>query len=567
VESDVKMTRWINPQEVDAELVQKLVHELDLVRVVAEVLVKRGYGTTVLAEQFLNPRLSTLSDPFLLPDMKQAVDRILQAIDRRERIVLYGDYDVDGLTSLALLQRVLREYDANVQCFLPQRKEEGYGLSVKGITRCMEEHRPQLLVAIDCGTSSVAEVALLKQKGVDVVILDHHECPPELPACIALVNPKKGNAFGYLCSVGIVFKVSHALLKQRPNPEVRLKEYLDLVALGSVADLVPLTEENRTFVQKGLEQLANTRWQGIKTLAKNAGVKSPWVSADVGFKLGPRLNAAGRLGEARRAFDLLVCSVEEEAEILAAALEEENQNRKVVGEKVLQLAEKQVVERFDPNVDFALVVGGEEWHEGVIGIVASKLMHKYNRPCIVVGFDSLGMGKGSCRSVPGFSLVQALRACAEHLEKSGGHDMAAGLSVRKENFEQFRNAFERYARERLRLEDLVSIVEPDIEVQLHELTLQLLDQVGKLGPFGIANSMPVFLLKRVQLVGQPRVIKERHVSLEIQQGRNTARAIWFNGAQEPLPPPPWDIAFDLTRNEYQGKIQPQIQIRALRSSE
>ena len=561
------MTRWILPQRSEDKDVQQLVNELELVRVVAEILVKRGYKNTAAAEQFLNPRLSTLSDPFLLPDMRQAVDRILRAIDQGERIVLYGDYDVDGLTSLALLQRVLREYGADVRCFLPQRKEEGYGLSSKGITRCLEEHAPRLLIAIDCGTSSVAEVTLLNQKGVDVVILDHHECPPELPPCVALVNPKKGDAFGYLCSVGIVFKVSHALLKQRPNPQVRLKEYLDLVALGSVADLVPLIHENRTFVQKGLEQLGNTRWQGIKTLAKNAGVKPPWVSADVGFKLGPRLNAAGRLGEAKRAFDLLICSAEEEAETLAAALEEENQNRKIIGEKVLQLAETQVCERFDPERDFALVVGGAEWHEGVIGIVASKLMHKYNRPCIVVGFDAQGMGKGSCRSVPGFSLVQALRACADHLEKSGGHDMAAGLSVRRENFEKFRDAFAQYARERLRLEDLVPVVEPDIEVDLHELSLQLLDQVGKLGPFGISNGMPVFLLRRVYPVGQPRVMKEKDVSLEIQQGKNTARAIWFNGAHEALPPPPWDIAFDLTRNEYQGKVQPQIQIRALRSSE
>lgn len=560
------MTRWILPEGVAAGQVQDLVRDLDVVRIVAEILVKRGYADTESAKQFLNPRLSSLSDPFLLPDMETAVWRILKAIDNKERIVLYGDYDVDGLTSLALLQRILSQYDADVRCFLPHRKEEGYGLSFKGVARCIEEHAPQLLIAIDCGTSSVAEIQKLNQNTIDVVVLDHHECPSELPKCVALVNPKRASAFGYLCSVGIVFKVSHALLKQRPNPQVRLKEYLDLVALGSVADLVPLTQENRIFVHKGLEQLAITQWQGIKTLAKNAGVKPPWVSSDVGFKLGPRLNAAGRLGEAKRAFDLLMSSNEEEAEYLAEALEEENKNRRVIGEDVLQMAEAQVAAQFDPEEDFALVVGGAGWHEGVIGIVASKLMHKYSRPSIVIGFDEHGMGKGSCRSVPGFSLVKALRACDVHLEKCGGHDMAAGLSVRQAQFNEFSSAFRAYAKSQLKLEDLVPLVEPDLEVQLYELTVQLLDQVEKLGPFGIANQAPVFLLRDVYPVGQPRVMKEKHLSFEIRQGKQTTRAIWFNGALEPLPPAPWDIAFDLTRNEYQGRVQPQVQVRALRAA-
>jgi single-stranded-DNA-specific exonuclease len=559
------MTRWILPESAAAGQVQDLVKSLEIVRIVAEILVKRGYTDTELARQFLNPRLNSLSDPFLLPDMETAVWRILKAIDNKERIVLYGDYDVDGLTSLTLLQRILSQYNANVRCFLPHRKEEGYGLSFKGMTRCIDEHAPQLLIAIDCGTSSIAEIQKLKENTIDVVVLDHHECPAELPDCVALVNPKRASAFGYLCSVGIVFKVSHALLKQRPNPQIKLKDYLDLVALGSVADLVPLTEENRIFVHKGLEQLAVTQWQGIRTLAKNAGVKPPWVSSDVGFKLGPRLNAAGRLGEAKRAFDLLMSSDEDEAEHLAETLEEENKNRRVIGENVLQMAEAQVAAQFNPNEDLALVVGGVGWHEGVIGIVASKLMHKYNRPCIVIGFDEHGMGKGSCRSVPGFSLVKALRACDRHLEKCGGHDMAAGLSVRKEQFEEFSLAFRAYAKTQLKLEDLVPIVEPDLEVQLYELTIQLLDQLDRLGPFGIANHAPVFLLRNVHPVGQPRVMKEKHLSLEIKQGNQTTRAIWFNGALEPLPAAPWDIAFDLTRNEYQGRVQPQVQIRALRS--
>lgn len=560
------IARWVLPEPAAPQLVQGLVSALGLPRIVADLLVRRGYQEPAAAQRFLYPRLNTLSDPFLLPDMEIAVWRILQAIDQKQTIVLYGDYDVDGLTSLTLLHRILALYQADVHCFLPQRKDEGYGLSAKGVARCVDEYAPTLLIAIDCGTSSVAEIQQLKDVGVDVVVLDHHECPEQLPPCVALVNPKKGQVFHYLCSVGIVFKVAHALLKQRPNAAVQLKDYLDLVALGSVADLVPLVEENRVLVQKGLEQLAVTKWQGIKTLAEKAGVKPPWAASDVGFKLGPRLNAAGRLGEAKRAFHLLMSENEVDAASLTEELEEENQNRKVIAEDVYQLAEAQVAEKFNIVKDFAIVVGGDGWHEGVIGIAASKLMHKYNRPAIVIGFDAQGCGKGSCRSIPGFSLVSALRSCGAYLEKSGGHEMAAGLSIRREQFENFRTAFVREAGELIREEELTPLIVPDAEVHIHELNLVLLEQLAKLGPFGIANASPVFLLRNVFPAGQPRVMKEKHLSLEIRQDKETARAIWFNGATDPVPKAPWDVAFELVRNEYQGRVQPQIQIRALRSA-
>lgn len=560
-------TLWVLPKATDPIFVKGLSERLQVSRVVVEIMVTRGYEDQEKAANFLNPKLSTLSDPFLLPDMDKAIDRISQALDKKEAIVLYGDYDVDGLTSTTLLQRILEEYDANVQCFLPQRKEEGYGLSHKGIARCLEEYKPQLLIAIDCGTSSNSEIAKLQASGVDVVVLDHHECGAELPNCVALVNPKRGAAFTYLCSVGLVFKVAHALMKQRPNARIQLREYLDLVALGTVADLVPLVEENRILVYKGLEQLAVTKWQGIKTLARNAGVNPPWVSSDVGFKVGPRLNAAGRLGEAKRAFHLLMCSEEKEAERLAEELEAVNNLRKNIAEKVLELAEAQIAERYDLERDLTLVVGGDGWHEGVIGIVASKLMIKHNRPCIVIGFDEQGMGKGSCRSVKGFSLVKALRECAEHLEKCGGHDMAAGLSIRREAFEAFRILFAACAEKYLRMGDLIPTVTLDAEVQVHELTQYLLDQVDRLGPFGIANPAPVFLLRKVFPAGAPKVMKQKHLSLELQQEKQRTRAIWFNGAAEALPEPPWDVAFDLTRNEYQGRVQAQVQIRAIRRAQ
>ena len=503
--------------------------------------------------------------------MEKAVTRILEAISNREKIVLYGDYDVDGLTSLTVLYRILVAYGCNVVCFIPDRVEEGYGLSSKGVARCNEQFKPQLLIAIDCGTSSVQEIAALNKNGIAVIVLDHHECPPHLPECVALVNPKRGSFGEYLCSVGIVFKVAHGILKKRPNPNVRLKEYLDLVALGTVADLVPLVDENRILVHKGLNQMAQTEWHGLRVLSALAGVQKSVMTADIGFKISPRLNAAGRLGNATRALDLLLSSDDKAAEKLARELENENQARKEIGEQVYQRAENEITQNFNPQRDSAIIIGGERWHEGVIGIAASKLMYKYNRPTIVIGFNENGLGKGSCRSIPGFSLVQALRACAEHLEKYGGHDMAAGLSLKAENFERFRSSFLAYAGKSLRAQDLTPQTAPDLELTIAEVTLELLEAQEKMGPFGICNPHPNYLLRSVTPHSRPRVLKEKHVSFDFVDRGVKSRAIWFNAidkknATADLPPPPWDIVFELTRNEYQGRVYPQIHVKHLRTA-
>lgn len=545
--------------------------QLGVPETIARLLYQRGIQTPEEAERFLEPKLASLSDPFLLPDMEKAVDRVLQAVDQKQRVVLYGDYDVDGLTSLTLLQRILRAYGCSVFCFIPDRINEGYGVSAKGVERCMEKYAPELLITIDCGTSSGVEIAGLNQSGVDVVVLDHHECPAKLPPCVALVNPKRGTTGEYLCSVGIVFKVAHALLKKRPNSEIALKEYLDLVALGSVADLVPLVEENRILVFKGLRQMARTRWHGVRMLSELAGVQPPVQTTDIGFKISPRLNAAGRLGNAARALDLLLSSNDMEAAEIARELESENQNRKEIGEQVYQLAEREIANHFDPARDSAIIIGGAGWHEGVIGIAASKLMYKYNRPTIVVGFNEKGLGKGSCRSIPGFSLVRALRACEEHLEKCGGHDMAAGLSVRTERFDGFKQHFQKYAAEILKEQNLTPQTAPDIELSVGELTMELLEAQERLGPFGIGNPYPAYLLRGVRPQGRPRILKEKHVSFELAGNGVTSRAIWFNafekgGEPSQIPPPPWDIVFELTRNEYQGRVHPQIQVRHLRQA-
>ena len=406
---------------------------------IVSLLARKGFASKDDVQDFLQPRLRSLSDPLLLPNLKAAVDRILQAIDRAERIVLFGDYDVDGVTSLALLAEMLRAYGAAPELFLPLRMEEGYGLSRESIERCCQLHRPQLLIAIDCGTSSVPEIAELKKSRIDVLVLDHHEPKSELPDCIAVVNPKAVPAHPatYLCSVGIVFKLCHALLKARPLPDFDLKSRLDLVALGTVADIVPLHLENRILVRAGARQIAQTRRLGLRKLMEIAAVRPPIATEDIGFRLGPRLNAAGRLHTAEKALRLLLTQDEAEATELAQLLDAQNRERQTVEREIFLAADAAVAKEFDPTLHAAIVVGARDWHPGVLGIVASRIARKYHRPAIIVSFDGDDVGKGSGRSIEGFSLVAGLNRCSELLEKFGGHEMAAGLTIRKNNFDAF----------------------------------------------------------------------------------------------------------------------------------
>lgn len=559
--------RWILPEKTDPALCRQLCQQLGVPPFVAEILCRRGFRSIDQAAHFLDPKLKTLADPFLLPNMGKAVDRLLAALDRRERIVLYGDYDVDGVTSLALFTKVLRAFGAEPECFLPLRMDEGYGLSPDGVARCVNTLQPQLLIAVDCGTSSMDEIAALREQGVDVLVFDHHECKATLPDCIALVNPKLGESYHYLCSVGIIFKVAHALLKRRPLPGFDLREYLDLVALGTVADLVPLEAENRIFVKRGLIQLAKTRWTGVKALMEVAGVRPPLVPPDIGFKLGPRMNAAGRLGTAQDALELLLTEDLGRAHALATSLDLQNRDRRAVEDTVLTEAEAQLAEWFAPDRDAAIVVGAMGWHPGVVGIVASRIMRRHHRPTLVIGFDETGSGKGSGRSISGLSLVQALAHCGEHLDKFGGHEMAAGLSLQHSRFQDFREAFRQCARQLLSNEQLRPILRLDAELTLADISLALLSQHDSLQPFGMGNPQPTFFVRGVTLVSEPRVMKEKHLSLQLRQGRHQARAVWFNSAKQELPRPPWDVAFYLERNEYQGFVSPQMQLCAVRSSE
>ena len=500
--------------------------------------------------------------------MRAAVSRILAALDQHEPIVLFGDYDVDGVTSLALLDETLRAYGGTPALFLPLRMEEGYGLSRESVDRCVEQHQPQLLIAVDCGTSSVNEVTDLKKRGIHVIILDHHEPKSELPDCVAMVNPKLTECgFEYLSSVGIVFKLCHALLKTRPLHGFDLKSKLDLVALGTVADIVPLRDENRVLVQRGSIEIARTSRIGLKKLMQVAGVRQPILPEDIGYRLGPRLNAAGRLSTAEKSLRLLLTQDESEAMLLATELDQQNRDRQEVEKQIFDAAIEKIENQFNAAADAAIVVGAQGWHPGVLGIVASRLVRKYHRPAIVVGFDEKGIGKGSGRSIEGLNLVEALNCCADGLEKYGGHEMAAGLAVREENFDHFAEAFRSTARELLSEEALQPCLQLDHELAFTDIDVEFLRWHELLQPFGNGNPQPLFFAREIEPVAPPRVVNEKHLIFRLKQGDRHRRAVYFDGMANQLPPPPWDIAFRIRADEYGGETLVAMQIEAVRRTE
>ena len=534
---------------------------------IARLLMRKGFSSAEEVETFLRPRLRSLSDPFLLGNMEAAVARILAALDRKERIVLFGDYDVDGVTSVALLAEMLRAYGAEPALFLPLRMEEGYGLSHESVERCLEQYRPQLLIALDCGTSSACEVVDLRQRGVDVIVVDHHEPKSALPDCMAIVNPKidPTSPFHYLCSVGIVFKLCHALLKTRPI-DFDLKSRLDLVALGTVADIVPVRDENRTFVQRGAIEIARSTRPGLKKLIEVSGVRLPILTEDIGFRLGPRLNAAGRLSNAEKSLRLLLTHDQAEAAALAELLDKQNRERQEVEKQIFLAAEEQIALTFDPERDAAIVVHARGWHAGVLGIVASRISRKYHRPAIVIGFEENGTGKGSGRSIDGLNLVEALNWAGGSLQKFGGHEMAAGLTIDEKNIYLFSEAFQRAARELLSDEHLQPFLRLDHEVTFSELGGDFLYWHEMLQPFGNGNPAPLFFAREVEPVAPPRVVNDRHLILRLRQKNYHRRAVYFDGASESLPSGPWDIAFRVCADEYQGETMLSMQIQAVRAA-
>lgn len=543
----------------------------------ARLLCARGVTTPGEADRFLNPRLSDMGDPFRLPGMEKAVERIWQAIREKTPIVVYGDYDVDGVTSAALMSLVLAHLGAKVFRHLPNRMEEGYGLGAEAVERFVATDKPGLIITTDCGTGSHEAIAAAGALGVDVVVTDHHEVSDSPAAAVAVVNPKLGAdpSARILAGVGVAFQVCYAVLKRgreqrwKAAADLDLRSHLDLVALGTIADMVPMLHENRILVRHGLAQLNRRERKGIQALADVAGAKGDLGAYHVGFVLGPRMNAAGRLGNAGDALELLLTEDVDRAASLAQKLDGANRDRKEIEGAIMEEAIRRVDAVFDPESQFGIVVGDAGWHVGVVGIVASRLANRYGRPAIVVGFDESGMGRGSCRSIEGFDLLGGLKQCSDYLARYGGHEMAAGLEVTRDQFDPFRKAFDEACSAMLKGRDLRKTLVIDGWVSLPELLEpKFVDVINRIAPFGEGNPEPVWALKEVQIIGKPKLVGEAHLKMRVGVGGSSCEAIGFNMGERlaQFPEGPLDLAFTLRTNTYLGRTTPQLHLQDFRES-
>jgi len=562
-------------------LAGQLANQLKISPLLAQCLLNRGLTDAVSIGGFLQPRLKHLADPFLLPNMGPAVERLFRARERKEMVVIFGDYDVDGVTSTALLLEVLRGLGWTTECHLPHRMEEGYGLSADGVENCFKKFAPAVLLAVDCGSTSNSSVEWLQQRGVDVIVLDHHQVSSPQPPAVALVNPQlqrdKPNgvpSFTELCSVGLAFKLAHALVKRGREmgmPEsidFDLRPLLDLVALGTIADLVPLTGENRILVAAGLERLNTTDRPGLRALKKVAQCPSPVGTYEVGFQLGPRLNAAGRLETAEQSLQLLMARDLAEAMPLAEKLDVCNRERQQIERGISEEVIGAIRARFNPATDFVIVEGQIPWHIGVVGIVASRVLQQFYRPTIIMGGDGEEW-RGSGRSIAGFDLAAALRGCSDLLVRHGGHALAAGLSLRPNNLEAFRTRLNELARTALKPDELQAIMRLDAEVGLEEVTLECLTTLDRLRPTGQGNPGIHFFARNLthqrplQRLGAVR----QHVKMWITDGSSIQEAVWWGAGEESLPVGRFDIAFSTQIYEYNGPRRVEIKVLDWRAAE
>ena len=544
--------------EVDA-----FARELELSPVTASVLVRRGYGDPERARAFLDAQLPE-HDPFALGDMRAATDAIRAAISAGKRICVHGDYDADGICATALAVLILRGLDADVHAYVPSRFDEGYGVQHETLTRLAAEGCG-LVLTVDCGVTAVEEVAHACELGLEVVVTDHHRPGPELPAC-PVVGPYRGDyPFRELCGTGVAWKLGQALLG---TDSEALKRHLDLVAVATVADVVPLVDENRGLAVAGLRQLARTQKPGLRELMRSARVDPAAVDAGaIGFRLAPRLNAAGRLCRPEAALELLLTDEADKAKSLAAQLEELNRERQAVEERILREA-VEAIEDWPParRNRRAYVVAAEGWHEGVIGIVASRLVERYHRPVVLIA-GTEGDWKGSGRSIRSFDLHDGLRECAGDLERWGGHAAAAGLSIRPERVEAFADAFGAVADARLDESDLQPVTTVDALVHGGDLTLDLCSELARLAPFGLGNPNVTLLLAGCELAELNTVGDGKHLRFRVREdGRDSGSAIAFRrgpSLDRLRQVGHYDVAFRLEANQWNGTVAPQLNVREI----
>jgi single-stranded-DNA-specific exonuclease len=555
-------------------LAGQLAAQLKIPPLLAQCLLNRGFSELSAIENFLQPRLKNLADPFLLPNMAVAVERLLRAREQNESLVIFGDYDVDGVTSTALLVEVMRPLGWKVDFYLPNRMDEGYGLSTDGVENCLKKYSATLLLAVDCGSTAAETINRLHSRGVDVIVLDHHQVSNPAPNAVALVNPQlstfnpqPSTVFTELCSAGLAFKLAHALVKRGREiglagaVEFDLRPLLDLVALGTIADLVPLTGENRILISAGLQRLNVTQRPGLVALKQVAQCPPRLGAYEVGFQLGPRLNAAGRLETAEESLHLLLARDLAVAMPIAQNLDSRNRERQKIERGIVEEVIGIVKSKFNPQTDFVIVEGQLLWHIGVVGIVASRVLQQFYRPTIILGGES-GEWRGSGRSIAGFDMAAALRECGDLLVRHGGHAMAAGLSIQPEKIDALRQRLNELARRALKPEDLQPPLRLDAEAGLDEISLDLLGELACLKPTGQGNPPVQFCARSVnhqrplQRIGADK----QHVKMWVTDGAATHEALWWNGGDQSLPVGKFDLAFAPQVNEFNGRRTVQLKM-------
>ena len=554
--------------ETDKEKVEEVKRKYQINELLATILVNRNIINEEDIRLFLNPTREDFYDPFLIKDMDIAVDRILQAIDKKEKVTIYGDYDVDGITSITVLKSFLKDIGLEANFYIPNRLEEGYGLNKNAIDK-IKQNGCDLMITVDCGISAIEEIEYANSLGIETIVTDHHEAGNELPKAIAVIDNKRKDStypFRELAGVGVVFKLTQALgIKLGLKEETYLK-YLDIVCVGTISDIVPLVDENRVIAKLGLMLVKQTRNIGLKSIINSSGY-TKIDSNTISFGVAPRINACGRMGKAEEALELFLSSDIQEVRTLTQKLNEHNRKRqeteKSIFENALQKIEKEHLEK-----NKAIIVGGENWHHGVIGIVSSKITEMYFKPSILLSFEEDGIGKGSGRSIPGFDLHDALMKCLDTIEKFGGHSMAVGITIKKDKLEEFKKEFEEIATES-HIEEIVPIINIDAKIGLGNINKEMVESLKQLEPFGEANKMPIFAFKNLKIDSIRALSEGKHLKLTLKEDNYIINAIGFNIgnlSEEYRIGDKVDIAGVLEINTFNGVDNLQINIKDIMKS-
>ncbi|RLC46709.1 MAG: single-stranded-DNA-specific exonuclease RecJ [Candidatus Cloacimonadota bacterium] len=530
--------KWIFCENNNNEDVKRLAKKLNAPKIVANLLLNKGLHNSKEITQFFYPCINDLHDPYLFPDMEKAVYRVKKAIKNGERITIYGDYDVDGTTSIAILYLGLIEIikknksSALIDYYIPNRMVDGYGLSQTGVEQ-LKKLNTNLVITVDCGINAIKEIDSINSSGMDVIVTDHHTPKEHIPNAFAVINPKLHNStypYKYLAGVGTAYKLLMAIYNEfGMDDEMNIMKYLDFVSMGTISDIVPLTGENRILASLGLKRLEKQANYGLSALMKLSGLNKQSIkSTDIVFKLAPRINAAGRMGSALRAVELMISNNEAQADRIAKIIYDENEKRKLIDQTTFIEACEMIEAKYQ-NLDdvYFIVISSENWHPGVIGIVASKIVEKYHRPTIMISFSE-GEGNGSGRSIRNFDIFSALLQCENLLSSFGGHKYAAGISILPEYVEQLEEMLNQIAKEQLTKEDLLLQIKISAKLDLSEIDKDLIQWLKLFAPFGPQNMRPVFWSEKVMVVGYPYIVGNNHLKLKVMKNGNILETIGFN---------------------------------------